>query len=88
MVLTGVLLLGALRVVLRRMLGLGKLPCFVFFAAFWGLVVGDYIRQKAASQLIKDVFRQFCGSTFAAQKADDAVLHVCKIDVQPKKEFF
>ena len=82
------LCLRALRGVLGRLLGLGKLPLLVLLAAFYGLVIGYYVRQEAAGKFVKNMFRQFCGSAFAAQKADDTIVQVCKIDVQPKKEFF
>ena len=88
LVLPGNMLLGALWGVLGRLLGSGELPCFIFLTAFWGLIKGENVRKKASDKFIKNVFRQFCGSTFAAQKADDTILHICKIDVQPKKEFF
>ena len=84
MVLPGILRLGALCGVLGRLLRLGKLPLLILLAAFWALVKGYYIRQKASSQLIENAFRNFCGCALIAKKADDAALHIYQTKIQLK----
>ena len=50
--------------------------------AFWALVEGYYVRQKASGQLVENAFGDFCGCALIAKKADDAALHIYQTNIQ------